>query len=51
MARDGYTNLTIKNPIFIKKLEELRKKEHRRSISETLESILIPILGIKENEL
>lgn len=50
MPRAEYKNLTIR-PIFIEKLEERRKAEHRRSIAETVESILIPILDIKEEDL
>lgn len=51
MARKGYMNLTLTELVLEKYLEKRRKKEHRQSISETAQAILIDELKIPEEEL
>ena len=51
MARKEYRNLTLTSPIVLKYLEIRKKAEHRSSIGETAQAILIEALGIPEDEL
>lgn len=51
MARKEYMNLTLTETVLEKYLEKRRKKEHRQSLGETAQAILIDVLEIPENEL
>ena len=51
MPRKEYTNLTLTEPVVVEYLRKRTKKEHRQSLSETAQAILIEGLGIPDEEL
>ena len=51
MARKEHMNQTLTELALEKHLEKRRKEEHRQSLSETAQAILIDVLKVPENEL